>query len=216
LAVNDVYSLTLRQTLLGQRINNVFFYEQIAAYTPTSGTIAQALAEAFEDQILSFVNSMQTTDVSNVQIDAENLFSDTDLASIPITGGGGAGTNTVSAFMAFPFKFAVAGKSTKAGSKRIGGVASNLQSDGVVTDATTITSGIALANHMQDNLNGVTPATADIWRPVVVKRIKQVIAGKIKYRLPNEISEKTVQAIFEVLFTLILSTQNSRKIGRGD
>jgi hypothetical protein len=216
MALNDVYSVTLRQTLLGQRITNVFFYEQFAAYTPTSGTHAANLALNWQSALLSAINNVQSTDVVNVAIDVENLFVGTDVSSLPITWGGGFGTNVDSAFQAAGFKLAVAGKTTRAGAKRIGGVPDNISTDGVITDATYLTSLAGTETAMQAIISATLPTTSNVWRPCVVGRIREVIAGKVKYRLPNALVEKVIQVVADVVLTLILTTQNSRKIGRGD
>jgi len=216
LVINDVYAVTLRQMMLGQRVTNVFFYEQFAAFTPTSGTVAADLAQTFGNVVMPGINNIQPTDVVNVQIDVENLFVGADVGQSIETGGGGFGTNSISTFNAPAFKLAVPAKTTRSGSKRIAGVANNLVTDGVFTDATYIGAASTLEGLMTQNLAGLAPATANVFRPVVVKRIKELIAGKTKYRLPNVIGEKIVQVVVDVVFQLIMSTQNSRKIGRGD
>lgn len=216
MAINDVYMVTLRQTLLGQRVSNVFFYEQFAAFTPTTGTVAFDLAQTFANVVMPGINNVQPTDVVNVAVDVENLFVGSDVGTEAQTGGGAFGTNTVASFSAPAFKLAVPGKTTRAGAKRIAGIANNLVTDGVITDATWLATAATLEGLMEQNLAGMTPTTPNVFRPVVVKRIKEIIAGKTKYRLPNVLGEKVIQVIGDVILTLILSTQNSRKIGRGD
>lgn len=216
MALNDVYAVTLRQTVLGQRTSNVFFYEQFAAFTPTSGTVANDLAQTFGNVVLPGINNIQTTDAVNVQIDVENLFVGSDVGQSLLVGGGASGTNAIGSFTAVGYKLAVPGKTTRLGAKRFGPVANNLMTDGVFTDGAYLAAIAALEPLMSQNLAGLAPVTPNVFRPVVVKRIKEIIAGKTKYRLPNLISEKTVQIIVEAVATLIMTTQNSRKIGRGD
>jgi hypothetical protein len=216
LALNDVYVVTLRQIALGQRLTNVFFYEQFATFTPTAGTVANDLAQTFNNVVVPVLNNIQTNDVANVQIDVENLFVGTDVGQKIMSGGGASSTNTVGTFTAVGYKLAVPGKTTRAGAKRIGPVGNNFQTDGVFTDATFISAINALEPIMSQNLAGLAPTTANVFRPVVVKRIKELIAGKTKYRLPNLLTEKTIQVIVETIGSLIMTTQNSRKVGRGD
>ena len=105
----------------------------------------------------------------------------------------------------------VATSDTRPGSKRFGGVDEAQITDGVVTDAGTITGMNDLADQLADQLVDTTLGLVAWGVPVIVKRI---LDGDT-YRLPTSLGELVTNTIIGAAASLIVSSQNSRKIGRG-
>ena len=220
MTVGDVYELVDVQTFLGQEVLNVYFYEQIALLVilDPSETLASVLANQWIAGPLDTIKAGQSGDVTHTAIRVRNLFDESDQAEVLISLPGlfsASSGDSDSAFVALGIKESTNNGSIRPGSKRIAGQPSNVTVDGVITDSTYLTSSLNTANTLSDNIPSDAPIPVDTWQPVVVKRIKETIAGKVKYRLPNVITEKVVGIVVSALFNAVLTSQVSRKVGHG-
>lgn len=217
MAVSDVYNLIVRGTLFGQEIINSYFYQQRTPVITIGETIAGALVDQWVSQIMGPVTAVQSADYIVVDVKCDNLFDVADSAdgtlSYPGTWGGGG--NTDSAFTALGFDLDVVGRAVRRGHKRLAGITEDVSTDGVVTNGTYITAANAAASAMLRPVTNGAFIPIDTWYPIVVKRVRSGTRPDFHYRLPLTLLETVLQDITNVTARLILTSQVSRKIGRG-
>jgi len=220
LSVGDIYETTLKGTLFGQQINNVFFYYQDLEFVTTNPTKAQALVEGFEAQVVDVIMEMITSDYSLASVTARNLFDTSDAYELLLSGGGvlsgGASLDTMTAFTAYGFKLQTEDHSVKPGAKRFAGVAESEQTDGIVT-GTTMLSTLApdTADALAAPIQIGTLITDPVFVPIVVKRVRSGSPGSYSYRLPETSGEAVFSRVVAALFEVLVTSQVTRKIGVG-
>jgi len=216
MAVGDIYEIIDVQELQGQEIQNVYFYRQIAAFVPLSGSMAQAIADEFAATVVPQVCDVQSVDLLHVEVRVRNLFDATDAATA-VSGNAGAqtdGGDFLPSFAAWGFQETTDNASVRDGAKRIAGVPEFLQEDGV-----PVSSAVTALNTLADNL--ALPITGgliiddDILYPVVVKRVRSGAPGSYTYRLPENSGEAVWGVVLELLVKLFVTSQISRKFGVG-
>lgn len=209
MALNDVYQLVDVMSYDGQQMLNVYFYQQRAAIL--AGDIPQQLADAFVDVVLPDILEIQTTDVSHTEIRVTNLFNPSEVATSLISEAGArAGDDTEAPFVAMGFRLRQDNGALRNGSKRIGGVYSTIDTDGVVVDSGTITRLLAIGVSLVLGLDAGIVANA--FLPVIVGRILE--GGD--YRLPANIGEAVIGTVVDALYNANTTSQTSRKIGVGE
>lgn len=207
-AIGDVYEIVDESTMIGQKVLNVYFYRLTA--TPAGFTGAQDVAQAYEDQMLPAVRAAQTTDVLHQSVRARNLFDETDAAELLFSAPGTSGTDSAGTFEAYPFRLVGNNAAVRAGAKRIPGVDTAVVTDGVVDNVGILSVLNALATKMGDILTfGVGVGFIE---PVIVKRL---LVGS-NYVLPSSAAEAVISVVTEVLFDALVTSQTSRKVGRGE
>lgn len=207
-AIGDIYEVVDSSTMLGQKVLNVYFYRLSAL--PVGFTGASDVAQGFVDQVLPEVRAIQTTDVLHQSVKARNLFDETDAHEILISSPGIGAADSISTFNAFAFRLVGDNAAVRAGAKRIAGVNTTYVTDGVVDDAAQLTA----LNTLADTIAGIMTfglgfSLAD---PTIVKRI----ADGGGYRLPINAGEAVYSLITDVLFSPLVTSQVSRKVGRGE
>lgn len=220
MAVADVYELVDVQNLYGQEVLNVYFYEQTAAFTPTTlnPTVANLLANQFNLQIMESIQRIQSGDLNHTAIRVRNLFDLSDTSEILISEPGlfaAAAGNTAPGFVAVGFKEVHGNGAIRPGGKRYGAVPNGIETDGVITDSSFLTNladtAAALVQVITDG--GATPI--DTFIPVIVKRILTIVDGEREYSLPTTLGEKVVGQVVEAIFDILTTSQVSRKVGVG-
>lgn len=208
MAQTDVWELTMHGELYGQVCDNVFFYQGVSGTDPELDDIAQA----FYEQVWSLIQIPLIADYTLNTIEVRHLFSGASPFILPVAEQGTGFTGQgVSPFNAFGFSLGVASNATRPGSKRIPGVAEASIDDGIVTDGGTITALQDMADQFSTALVDVTLGIVTWGLPIIVKRI---LDGGT-YRLPVNIGEFVGNLIVDVAASLVMTSQNSRKVGRG-
>lgn len=220
MAVGDVYEVTDVQVMYGQQVLNVYFYEQIALLIPGTDdpNLAGILATNWYSEILPTIIAGQTADVVHTAIRSKNLFDESEAYEFLTSSPGEYGpedADSESSFDALGIKMSSTNAAIRPGGKRIAGIIQSAALDGVITDASYLTAAANIANTMTDSVSSGTLIPLDTWRPVVVERIPYVVAGRTRYRLPNVIGEKVIGYLVSALFNAVLTSQVSRKVGRG-
>jgi len=206
MAYQDVYELIDVQDFFGQEVLNVYFYENNNVLN--GGATAEDLANCFIDQVLPEILDVQSDNVTHTEIRVRNLFTPSDAHVAAISEAGENGTDTNSSFVAIGFKLVQPNGALRNGAKRIAGIPEGIMADGVVTDATYITALDQVGAAMADTLS---ISLADVFMPVVVGRILD--GGS--YRLPENFGEAVLGAIIEGVFSALVTSQVSRKVGVG-
>lgn len=207
-SIGDVYQIVDSGTMIGQKVLNVYFYKLVA--TPAGFVGASDVAQAYVDQVLPDVCAIQTADVLHQSVKAANLFDETDAHEILVSEPGVAGSDSQGTFEAYPFRLVGNNAAVRAGAKRYAGVEDAFVSDGVVTDVDILAVLNDLADKLAETLTfGIGVSLLD---PVIVKRI--LLGGN--YTLPTTPEDAILSVVTDVLFDTLVTSQVSRKVGRGE
>jgi hypothetical protein len=220
MGVGDVYELVDVQDLYGQEVLNTYTYQQTAAVIPVSPTpnVAAVFASQWSDQILPTIAAMQVGDLVHNEIRVRNLFNDDDAYSLLISLPGSrspASADTGPSFEAVGFAEEPSSGAVKQGAKRIAGIYGGISLDGVITNTTDLPLIDAVADILKLNVTAGTLIPLDSWSPIIVKRVRSGTSPNYEYRLPENSGELVFGFIIEVIFNLLVTTQVSRKVGRG-
>jgi hypothetical protein len=217
MAVGDVYEVVAAQLYGTSTVLNVFFYEQIAIVVPAPpNTIASLLAEQWDEQVGSVIREIQNVDVVWDEIRCRNLFDSSDAGSYVVSDTGTASeTEGMGPFVATAFQLFGDNPAVKNGAKRFVGVVESWQADGIVTSAPIIAQGELVAEALATNVTAGDVIPTDTWAPVIVKRVRSGSPGAYEYRLPESVGETVLSRVASALLNVFLSSQVSRKYGRG-
>lgn len=192
MAVGDIYRVKLRSSFFAQQILNVFYYQ-----VSSGSNIAEDLALAFSD-VAGDISGCQASALSYNDITVENLDNLADFNLTPFTSAGAISGEYLSPFVAWGFRYNRATRAVRNGSKRITGVPESLVQNGAATNAALdILEPIAVSMG-----NDLTGASGAVYRPVIFHKDPEAPAGGVGF---------VVQDVVYVRLT----TQNTRKIGRG-
>lgn len=206
MGASDLYMLTDRGTLRGQEIINVWFYRQNITI---GSSPAEALVDGYLAELLPVICAFQPADVLHTEVEAQNLFNPSDKHVRGISEPGAYGLDPSSNFDAIGYALSQDNGAVKNGAKRFAGVADAAEEEGVITSVGYLALLAALAAVIPEPLAvGLT----DVFFPVIVKR---VLEGVGQYRLPETLSEAVYGSVTDAVFNPLVTTQNSRKIGRG-
>lgn len=217
MAVGDLYELTDTGTLYGQQCSNVWTFVQTDAEAfPESP--AQLLAEWYADNWINNVRNLQTGDYVHTGIKVRNMFDPADSYEdgVSVAGNFPSETNGAPAYAAVGFTLLTDNGAVSEGSKRFGGVPNAVTTDGVITNSTFITNANSAATYF-DNPVLIGPVIpSKVFDHVIVKRVRSGSPGAYSYRMPETIEELVFGVVVDVIWDVIMTTQNSRKIGVGN
>lgn len=221
MALGDIYAVGVYQTLNSQRIINVFYYRQFVPFDIIgTGTRAAALGVSFRNNVIPDWRNAAITQLVFDRIEVENLFDDTDVWTdlLSVTGNrtppSGTTNEYLPTFMALGVTLDGSGKHVRNGKKRFAGLWEGDNVNGF-TAAGVIAAYQPLITRLSQkrDYGGVT--LADGFEPVIVQRVKEMVADQEKYRLPRTQAEAVFKVVTDAALSVILTTQNSRKIGKG-
>ena len=217
MALNSVYELTLQQRFNGQDVNNVFFYHQVLEFITSNPSQAQTLAENFVAQKLTAIRTIQAVDVLTVGVKVRDLYDAANAYELPLSLAGAyvSASDTLPTFSAVGFDLAGDNAAVKNGSKRFAGLIETFQADGVITEATIIGQLNTLADALEGFVTVGTVIQDDVFRHVIVKRVRTGSPGAYEYRLPATALEATLSAVVVATWKALITSQISRKIGVG-
>ena len=207
MAFQDLYELVDVQTIAGQEVLNVYYY--INNNVLNGGATAEDLAEAFEAQVLPSILAVQVELLTHTELRVKNLYTPSDAHVLALSESGAIATDAFPTFDAVGFRLVQGNGAIRNGAKRIGGIPEGAATDGVIDSGTYITALDAVGTAMADTLSLLL---ADVFMPVVVGRILD--GGS--YRLPANSGEAVLGAILEAVFSVLVTSQTSRKIGVGE
>lgn len=207
-AIGTVYQVVDNQELLGQHVLNVYFYKVTLSVL---GANAHDVTAAFIDQMLPTIHPCQSSQLVHTSVKAQNLFDVSDVHEELISVAGSDGDTVDNTFDACAVRMTGDNGAVRSGAKRIAALRDDAIADGVIVDTT-------LLDHLNDLMAEI--ATTLLWGtldggtlvPVIVQRILDAGA----YRLPTNAGEAVLSTIVDALFSPLISSQVSRKIGRGE
>ena len=199
MAVGDLWEVRDIQEFLGQQVINVYHYVQLT--DPDIGSEAAIAAELntqFYANVASMVTAIQDVALTHVRLESAQFGSFTAFDVVSNGDNGQVSGDALPSFAAWAFRLNRESRVVRNGSKRVGGVPESYQVNGLATSA-AITA-------MGPYITGLTAILSfdsiPVWQPVIL-------------RVPPDGSLPTVwSAIADVGFGTVTS-QNSRKIGRG-
>lgn len=200
--LGDVFQILFEQELLGQVVRNVFGY--VVSVADPAGT-PEDVADRMIVEIGNVYNGLQAGAVNNIQITVINLDDATEFIEKGWTGAGTDGTSgpVLPSYVAAALKLLRGDTDTRNGSKRIAGIGEDRVTD---NDWTSFDSVTALA--VQDAFAAtifITPSLMEM-DPIIIGR--DPITGQ-----PDT---GRIAPIIEAQAQEGISTQNSRKAGRGE
>ena len=202
MAINDHFVVTLQgRNILsgGEASDNVFVYEQIAG---TGG--AADLATAFADSVYGDIVNILSTSWNFVACDVVNLENPVDFANFTTAVNGQRSGETLPPFVAAAFRYRRTSRSFNNGGKRFGPISENDIAGGIPTSEYHDLL-VTLADTLGANI--VDSATASQWKPAIWRRPGTYVSGVVPapglFNLINDVD------------FIAISTQNTRKFGRG-
>lgn len=196
MSLGDIYELTHDQRLLGQQVINRYHFEN----TDIAGD-AEDLAEAFNLDVLPFVQAAQHQDVTYVRLVIVNYDDPTDFVEFDLTGQGGGRTTSpvMPSHICGQLVLRRSSREIRNGFKRYAGVTE--------ADVTA---------------NSLTQAYQDLLSDIATALINPIdnIAGAIfRLRLYGGVTQNRaapiVVPIASISVDATVTTQNSRKPGYG-
>lgn len=219
MALEHIYQVTLAGNLRSQEIRNVFFYRDMTELSP-SVALATDLRRAFAQSFLpvpagtGFLDDMFSAEVTYTSVEVVNLSDPTALHTFLTNSSPGGLADLTSPFAAMGFRTNRVRTDIRRGQKRIAGVADTDYANGVLASGVQAPAD-ALADLLgSDKTNSLDPLTT--WRHVIVGRIKYISpSGRTAYRLPETDEELRYFDATQWEVRPNMTTQNTRKVGRG-
>lgn len=213
--LHDVFELVDVQSLRGQEVFNVYFYEYNELFVTTTPTFSQVLAENWVDQILPSVLACQSQNISHVGVRVRNLYDPADAFEVTLSEPGAVAEDGEGNFDAIAFQLGGETSAVKKGAKRIAGVPDIWEVEGVIVHGDGVAAGAALATAMEDSVDVGLIIPDPCFIPVIVKRVRSGVSGDYTYELPTSQVDGIKTRIVNALFEVLLTSQVSRKIGLG-
>lgn len=209
MANGDIYQVIDTAVFQGQKLINVYYYRWDSVVVTAD---AEDVANGFIDVVLPKVCAVQIAQVLHTDIDVKNLFAPEDAFHVAISEPGtGAITSTdfLPIFNAVNFTLNSDNGAVRNGSKRYSGLVESWQTSGVITD----TSVLGWLGDLAESLaQALQVGVVDTFFPVIVKRL--LVGGS--YVLPSTAGEAIFGGVIDAVFDALISSQVSRKIGRGE
>lgn len=208
-AVGDIYQVVDQQRLQGQKVVNVYFYRRTAEVLV--GNPAQQVADAFDGQVIPGIVPVQAPALTHESLIVTNLFDPSDTYTKVISEAGTwDGPDDATPFDAFGFRLVQDNGAVRNGAKRIAGLKENQQSGGVVGGGAVAAALLVAGGAMIAGLD--VGIITNALLPIIVKRI----LDGTEYRLPTNSGEAVFGNIVDALYNVDVTSQVSRKIGRGE
>lgn len=213
MALGDIYQVTFKQSYKGlQDCLNVYYYRLFAGYSNS----ADLLLNEFSAIVADTLKLAQSDDISQVSLEAKNLFNLADTANLayPPTRKGTRAGSSEPPFVQVAVQYLRTTATMRHGWKRYVGIPESDVEDGqIVTSALVFWQNVAVAGQTTLTATGTVDT---IFEPVVVKRIKYTTSeGKTAYRLPEYMGEANYFHVDQYVLKTYVSSQVSRKVGRG-
>lgn len=209
MAANDFYEVKLFGSLGGQQTLNIFWYLQ------TSGSDgADLLAASFFTNLLPLIRDCASSAWTTARTYVSNWSVPTDFIDdtyAPLAGTRPSIYDTPQSAIAFyqPRKRT----DMRQGRKRFSGVAGADVNNGQLAAAALLTNLALLAEGLSDPLTTSDPANA--WQQIIVRRVNIGTALNPKYVVPTDITSEDYYTADAWNFKTAVTTQNTRKFGRG-
>lgn len=207
MALDDLYMIVHKQTYVGRKLENVYFYEKA---DPDLTAVDMNLA--FQAEVIPAILDIQGLVVKHTELATINLGNLADNNNLVLNYEGQFGdVDCLPAFNAVNFTLKPVSRVVRPGSKRFTGIPESVAAYGVITDAGYI----ADLNVLRTILGDPIDNAGEIFNPVIVKRIKEAVPDtdpvQYTYRLPTIGDTPVYSQLGACLLALNVSSQVSRK-----
>lgn len=210
--LGDPFELRLSYKYEDQVMNNVFFYDYRNLIDPFGTPHSQLIAELWEAQVFPAVRTMFPTQVSFSDLSVRCLVDEDDAYELPLAVAGlAAWADRLPRHDTVNFTLNGEYKRTRKGAKRIGIFNESVVTNGVISFPSQIANCTNVAVKLALPLTTSFLFTQNTYYPVIVKRVKEGTAPNVTYRLPTVRSEVVLNTIVTAMFSVLMSTQNTRK-----
>lgn len=207
----DVVEITLVGDQSNQLVTNVFHYVKESPSIQAS-EIAQAVASSFIIECLPDLSTSYTLR----QVNYRNLFDDSEQGELDILDQtGAAAVDALPPHDTLSMQLLHDEPAIRNGRKSFSGITEFIQTNGLIAPASLSALDAGFGTFVTEAIKDVATQTITIARPVIVKRIAEVVGAVTRYRLPNNALEALVGFVYDVVLDAYVRTQNSRKVGRG-
>jgi len=217
MGLGDIYELTLKSAAGGADLYNVFYYRQASVAVVSTETTSEYIVNEFQNTTLEAILQILSREAVVRNLSCRNLFvvpdsysRDVDIRGYQDEGGGNV--DTYAPLVAVSYKLRTANRSVKSGGKRFGGLPEFAAIDGEFTHFTYLQKLTALSEALMEPLKVGSVIRDDVFYPVVVKRVREMVNGVAKYRLPALASEAVWSIIVSAVFSPFVSSQVTRKV----
>jgi len=211
MAINDLYQLVLtaKYNFTEPTLVNAFYYRDIVGLTSDA---AESLANEFQLDVLPKIAAVVTGSTKFTKLVVKNLYDPTDFWEELLSVAGDRSGEAMPPFNAWSFVSNRKRADIRPGQKRFGILSETDVSTGGFVESGLVTAmddlASALGFRMQVSL-------FDTWEPRVVKRIRSGVPGEYTYRLPESQGEEVSFYPDTWQYRTAVTTQNTRKHGRG-
>lgn len=210
--IGDPFELRLTYKYEEQVMNNVFFYEYRNLIDNLGTPHSQIIAEQWYDQVFPSIKNVFPTNVTFTDISVRCLVDEDDAYELPVNEIGAASwADRLPRHDTVGFTLNGEYKRTRKGSKRLGILNESVVTNGVITLVSTVGNLTTIAVRLALPLTTSFIFTQSTYYPVIVKRVKEGTAPEVTYRLPMTRIEVILNTIVSVGFSLLMTTQNTRK-----
>lgn len=223
-AIGDVFQVVVKGELFAQvATRNVFYYELTSNSFAPGAILSDNLAAGFQTKFFPGPGSGLQSDLIN---DAQtwlgftiiDLFDDTDFWDTvfsPVKTGNDLSAEVMPPYVAYDMRSPWLGPGFRRARKRFGGVPEAGQNEGKLI-AGSLTALQTLANLVAQPITDTVGAESATWYPVQVGRIEYITSkGTKAWRLPENQGESRTVVLPSMQAQENLTTQNTRKYGRG-
>lgn len=222
----DVLMFVVQGRVFEQVWQNVHFYQVDAISLPLNegefGDIVQAFGDWYQDNVHANADTMCTSGMAWDLVRGENLFNVAELSAYNWSPAliGAASGNALGTFAAYGFKCPSQRRGMNPGQRRLPGVPETFSGNFGAVEGTALTDGaLVAAAFSSDVLLTYRGGLGELeLRPVIVQRVRSGSGTPIdpyEYRLPRQTSERVTYSARNWSLADYVTTQNSRKIGRG-
>lgn len=188
----------------GEEVLNVWFFQ-----SDDPAATAEDLTLAFNNDMLSVIQPLQSEQFYHTQIRAANLGDPADFYERTLVDANGTqAADCLPAYVAVNFTLRAATRAVRPGSKRIGGIPdiSTAYTNGVIVNSFYLADAEALRAQMSTPITAAGPE----YTNVILKRVREGVAPNYTYRLPETDAETFFYPVVAALFNNRLSHQVSR------
>lgn len=224
--VGDVLLFIVEGRVFEQVWQNTHFYQvddlSLALNEGEFADIVSAWGGWYQDNVHANADTMVTSGMAWDRVRAENLFNVSELTVFEWTPNliGSVSGNALSTFAAYGFTCPSQRRGMNPGQRRLPGVPETMSGNFGAIEGTATTDGALVAAAFGEDVDlTYRSGLGEIaLRPVIVQRVRSGSGTPIdpyEYRLPNQISERVTYSARNWALKTYVTTQNTRKIGRG-
>lgn len=207
----DVLEVTINALLEGQKISNVLHFQKEDNLVDMS-EVEVALTEL----VLNFYRPLACADIYFEDVTYRNLFNPSEQGTIVMGFGGTKAGDAFPAHDTLNVSLSHDEPAIRKGRKAVFGMSDDDAIGSLFTFSTISTATPLVSAMFAEPLRTIDNPAVTLLRPVVVKRVAELINGVTRYRLPTSVAEALVGFVYDVVIDVYVRTQNSRKIGRGN